>query len=227
MFNKSMQAMKILVPFVLLFFTVVQIAGCGGSEPFKDPPPAPAPETLTNSKMADPLRGSTIFATPPNTKLLICADCHSDDPVVNNFGNIWSGRNAVELIERAIYSNTGGMGYLRNLITYDDMVDIAAYLGNSPSSLNFETTKAALTSVEKNITISSGLKTAVENLKLQTFGPFKIGQTTCSHNIPRFDSCVVGVIFLPKTKGDFNGALIISHDGSPVPIEIKLKGSGI
>jgi hypothetical protein len=227
MFNKSIQVMRILVQYVLLVFTVIQISGCGGSESFKDPPPSPEPQILTNLKMADPLRGSTIFATPPNTKLLICADCHSDDPLVNNFGNIWSGRNAVELIERAINSNTGGMGYLRNLLTYDEMVDIAAYLGNSPNSLNFENTKTAFISVEKNITISSGLKTPVENLKLLTVGPFKIGQTTCTHNIPRFDSCVVGVIFLPKTKGDFNGALIISHDGSPVPIEIKLKGSGI
>jgi hypothetical protein len=182
---------------------------------------------IVNFKTADPLRGARLYSTPSNAKLLICSDCHSDDPIVNNFGNIWSGRNSVDLIERAIYANTGGMGYLRNLLTYDDLVDIAAYLGNSPSSLSFEETKLGFSTAEKNITLSSSLKTSVEQLNFQMVGPFKLGQTTCSNAIPRFDSCKVGLVFSPKTKGDLEGSLIIRHASSPVPIEIKLKGKGI
>jgi hypothetical protein len=159
--------------------------------------------------------------------LLICADCHSDDPSVNNFGNIWSGRNSVDLIDRAFYANTGGMGYLRNLLTFDDLVDIAAYFGNSPSSLSFEETQLGTSTTEKNITLSSSLKTSVEQLNFQMIGPFKLGQSTCGNAIPRFDSCKVGLVFSPKTKGDLEGSLIIRHASSPVPIEIKLKGKGI
>jgi cytochrome c len=180
-----------------------------------------------NFKTSDPVRGARLYATTSNAKLLICADCHSDDPIVNNFGNIWSGRNSVDLIERAIYANTGGMGYLRNLLTYDDLVDIAAYLGNSPSSLSFDDTNLGAMSPEKIMTLSSSLKTGVDQLNLQTIGPFKLGQTTCGNAIPRFDACKVGLVFAPKTKGDLEGSLIIRHANSPVPIEIKLKAKGI
>ena len=213
----------------LLIFTLVfnTLSGCGGSAPFQDPPPAPESEVILNFKTADPARGAKLFATTTNPKLLICADCHSDDPIVNNFGNIWSGRNSVDLIERAIYANTGGMGYLRNLLTYDDLVDIAAYLGNSPSSLSFDDTKLGTSSIEKNITLSSSLKTGVEQLNLQATGPFKLGQTTCGNAIPRFDSCKVGIVFSPKTKGDLEGSLIVRHANSPLPIEIKMKAKGI
>ena len=222
-----MQYMRILCRLLSAALVFSTFSGCGGSVPFQDPPPAPEPEVIVNFKTADPVRGARLYATPVNAKLLICADCHSDDPIVNNFGNIWSGRNSVDLIERAIYANTGGMGYLRNLLTYDDLVDIAAYLGNSPSSLSFDETNLGATSSEKNVTLSSSLKTSVDQLNLQTIGPFKLGQTTCGNAISRFDSCKVGLVFSPKTKGDLEGSLIIRHASSPVPIEIKLKGKGI
>jgi len=38
----------------------------------------------------------------------LAADCHAENPIVDNFGNIWSGRNAVALIRRAVQSNTDG-----------------------------------------------------------------------------------------------------------------------
>ena len=222
-----MQYMRILCRLLSAALVFSTFTGCGGSVPFQDPPPAPEPEVIVNFKTADPVRGARLYATPVNAMLLICADCHSDDPIVNNFGNIWSGRNSVDLIERAIYANTGGMGYLRNLLTYDDLVDIAAYLGNTPSSLSFDETNLGAMSSEKNVTLSSSLKTSVDQLNLQTIGPFKLGQSTCGNTILRFDSCKVGLVFSPKTKGDLEGSLIIRHASSPVPIEIKLKGKGI
>lgn len=222
-----MQYMRILCRLLMGTLVFNSLIGCGGSAPFQDPPPAPEPEIKVDFKTADPVRGARLFATSSNAKLLICADCHSDDPILNNFGNIWSGRNAVDLIERAIYANTGGMGYLRNLLTNDDLVDIAAYLGNSPGSLSFDDTNLGSMSPEKQITLSSSLKTSVDQLNLQTFGPFRLGQTTCGNAIPRFDACKVGLVFAPKTKGDLEGSLIIRHANSPLPIEIKLKAKGI
>ena len=219
-----MQTFYRLLTFALVLNTLL---GCGGSAPFQDAPPAPEPETTVNFKTADPTRGAKLFATAINPKLLICADCHSDDPIVNNFGNIWSGRNSVEFIERAIINNTGGMGYLKNLLTYDDLVDIAAYLGNSPNSLNFEDTQQGTNSAEKNITLSSSLKIGVEQLSFQIVGPFKLGPTSCGNAIARFDSCKVAIVFSPKTKGDLEGSLIIRHANSPVPIEVKLKAKGV
>lgn len=224
-----MHCMRIFFIFLVSAWFINTLAGCGGSAPFQDPPPTPVPvpEVKVNFKTADPVRGAKLFSTTSNPKLLACVDCHSDDPIVNNFGNIWSGRNSVDLIERAIYSNTGGMGYFRNLLSSDDLVDIAAYLGNSPGSLEFEDTKLGMPSSIKKASLSSSLKVGVDQLQLEIFGPFQISQTSCTNAIPRFDSCFVGIVFQPRKTGDLEGSLIIRHANSPVPIEIKLKGKGV
>ena len=96
--------------------------------------------TALPSSAADAAAGAQRFATPPLAGLLACADCHSDNPQRNNFGNIWSGRNAVALIQRAVSSNTGGMGYFSNFYSSADFANIAAYLGNTPASLAFPLT---------------------------------------------------------------------------------------
>ena len=57
------------------------------------------------SLAADPIRGERLYREPPGPGLLGCADCHSEAPQVFNFGNIWVGRNAPALIQRAIASN--------------------------------------------------------------------------------------------------------------------------
>jgi hypothetical protein len=119
------------------------------------------------------------------------------------------------------------MGYFRNLLTYDELVDIAAYLGNSPGRLAFVETRLGMMSNVKNATLSSSLKVGVDKLSLQILGPFQISQTNCATAIPRFESCTVGVVFAPKKVGELEGALIIRHANSPVPIEIKLQGKGV
>ena len=63
---------------------------------------------------ADLERGRQLYNTAPQAGLLACVDCHGEKPQEQNFGNIWAGRHATFLIERAVSINTGGMGYFRS-----------------------------------------------------------------------------------------------------------------
>jgi hypothetical protein len=175
---------------------------------------------------ADASAGALRFATPPQPGLLACADCHSDNPQQNNFGNIWSGRNAVALIRRAVDNNTGGMGYFNNFYRAEDFANIAAYLGNSPASLSFPATALGSTSAAQTVTIASSTKTGFSGLLLDIEGEFVRVGGSCGNTLARFDSCTVELAFRPTATGTRSGALLITHDGTPTPVRVALSGEG-
>ena len=178
------------------------------------------------SLAADALRGASLFALPAGPGLLSCADCHSDNPIENNFGNIWSGRNAAALIQRAVQNNTGGMGVFLNLYDATDLADIAAYLGNAPNSLTFAPTAPGAISPALRITISSSLKVGIEAMRLTVEGEFVLIDTDCGTSLPRFSSCAVNLAFRPGTEGRQAGALVFEHSGTPTPLRLPLMGEG-
>ena len=175
---------------------------------------------------ADASAGATRFATPPQAGLLACIDCHSDNPQVNNFGNIWSGRNAVALIQRAVNANTGGMGYFNQFYSAADFANIAAFLGNAPASLSFESTALGSTSAAQAVTVSSSTKTGFDALALAVEGDFVIVANGCGTSVARFTSCTVDVAFRPSGEGTRTGALLLAHDGTPTPVRVALSGEG-
>jgi hypothetical protein len=173
---------------------------------------------------ADPVRGAALYATAPQPGLLACVDCHSEAPQVNNFGNIFSGHNAVALIQRAIRSNTGGMGYFNALYGEADLADIAAYLGNTPTALAFALTAQGATSVAQTVTVSASTKTALGGFSTRIEGDFVIVDDRCGATVPRFSSCGIDVAFRPQAAGVRSGQLLIAHDGLPTPVRIALSG---
>ncbi len=205
--------MKLRTPARLCALTIAcLLAGCGGSGDFETapvaappPPPPPVeaepPVTATPDPAAgpvtDPQRGARLFATPAATGQLPCMDCHSDDPVVRNFGNIWAARNAPSLIERAMSANTGGMGSLRPL------------------------SSAALAD-----TISSSTTDGIDALSVTVQGDFQRSGGTCTDLVARFSSCNVEVGFRPARAGPARGAILIRHSGMVNPVRIVLTGSG-
>ena len=239
--------MRLLI--AVFICAVVGVTGCGGAVPFEPMlaaqplpvmptpaappveapvvPPAVAPVTPpvpppVDRVVADPLRGESSFMRIPRADLLGCADCHSDNPVVRNFGNIFSGRNAVDLIQRAIANNTGGMGYLGAFFSAADLTDIAAYLGNSPGSLRFPATAAGSTSAPLSVTVSTSTKVGIAGLSLSVEGDFLIVGGTCGNAVERFSSCRIDVAYRPGASGASNGVLLISHDATPAPVRILL-----
>ena len=132
------------------------------------------------AQAADASAGATRFATPPRPGLLACIDCHSDNPQLNNFGNIWSGRNAVALIQRAVDTNNGGMGYFNSFYSAADFANIAAYLGNTPANLSFPLTALGGTSAAQSVTLSSSTKTGFDALGAAVRDSRnQVGDTTC------------------------------------------------
>lgn len=176
---------------------------------------------------ADPVRGASLYATPARPGFLPCADCHAENPIVNNFGNIWSGRNAVALIERAVQSNTGGMGVFQGVYGSEELADIAAYLGNAPNSVVFPAAVTGTASATRTVTIGSSLKTGIEGLALATEGEFALVGGTCGSSVPRFSSCTVELIFRPTAAGPRVGTLVIDHAGTPTPVRLPLGGEGL
>ena len=206
------------------------VTGCGGASDFVVAPPVAKPVIpleVFPAVFADPVRGAKLYATPPKNGLLICADCHSDIPSENNFGNIWSGRNAVSLIQRAVTVNTGGMGYFNSLLTADDFADIAAFLGNTPSELQFADTVKDASSATQAVKVSSSTKLGLDDFTARIQGDFIVSGTTCGTSIARFSDCTIEIAFKPGTTGLRTGALFLSHNATPVPIRIPLAGTGV
>ena len=208
--------------------TTLSLGACGGAPAFEDPPPSvdaePAPPKVV---VADPVRGAMLFANTPRAGLLICADCHSENPAVNNFGNIWSGRNAVALIQRAVSSNTGGMGYFANLYSAADLADIAAFLGNTPSELQFGAMPLGATSAVQVVMVRTSTKVGMDRLSIEVLGDFKMADTSCTSSVPRFSSCTIALAFTPTRRGTRNGAVLLAHDGTPAPVRIALTGEAL
>jgi len=128
------------------------------------------------------------------------------------------------LIERAVNSNTGGMGYLRNYRSPADLADIAAFLGNTPSALNFPVTPVGSSSTVQAVTVRTSTKVGAGALKVHIEGDFTVRASTCATELPRFSECTVDVAFRPTAGGPRSGALLISHDGTPTPVRIALEG---
>ncbi len=176
---------------------------------------------------ADPERGARLFATSPAPGLLACAECHSEDPLVNNFGNIFVGRNAAPLIVRAVLSNTGGMVVFREW--YDDaaLADIAAYLGNSPGRVDFGTQPLGAASGPRSVAVRASSKLGVDGLQLTAEGDFAIAGSDCGAALAARASCEVQVVFRPQAGGLRSGALQIAHSGLPTPARVVLVGQGL
>lgn len=176
---------------------------------------------------SDPERGARLFATAPAPGLLACLDCHSEDPLVNNFGNIFVGRNAAALIQRAVVSNTGGMGYFRAF--YDDaaLADIAAYLGNSPPLLDFGTVPLGRRSAPLSVTVNASSKQGLSGLAFSVEGPFEVLSHDCGSALAARRGCAVSLRFNPPAAGHHPGALLMAHSGLPAPARIRLTGQAI
>jgi len=176
---------------------------------------------------ADPVRGAALYATAARPGMLPCADCHAENPIVDNFGNIWSGRNAVALIQRAVQSNTGGMSVFQGIYGLAELADIAAYLGNAPNSLSFAPAVTGTTGATRTVTIGSSLKVGIDALTLATEGDFVLTGGTCGNSVPRFSSCSVEIAFRPTAVGARAGTLVIDHAGTPTPVRLPLGGVGL
>lgn len=162
---------------------------------------------------ADPAAGTTKFSQR-------CSACHS----VASTATVDRGRNSPAMIRSAI-NNVGMMSGLSSL-SAADLEDIAAYLGNSPSSLSFAQTTVGQTSATQTVTVRASRTAALGNLAASISGDFSRSGGTCGSTLAASASCTITVAFAPTTAGARSGTLSISHDGLTTAVPIALSGTG-
>jgi cytochrome c553 len=162
---------------------------------------------------ADPVQGSTKFVQN-------CSSCHS----VASTATVDRGRNSPAMIRSAI-NNVGMMGGLSSLST-TDLEDIAAYLGNAPSSLSFAQTTVGQTSAAQTVTVRASRVAALNNLSAAVSGDFSRTGGTCTSTLAASASCTMTIAFAPTAAGARSGTLSITHSGLTTAVPIALSGTG-
>lgn len=162
---------------------------------------------------ADPVAGTTKFSQR-------CSSCHS----VASTATVDRGRNSPAMIRSAI-NNVGMMAGLSSLSTAD-LEDIAAYLGNAPSSLSFAQTTVGQTSATQTLTVRASRTAALGNLAATVTGDFARSGGTCGSTLAASASCTISLTFSPTAAGARSGTLSITHDGLTTAVPVALSGTG-
>jgi mono/diheme cytochrome c family protein len=168
-----------------------------------------------------PANGATLYTRD-------CASCHGATPLSSNSNKIYNGRNARTVIDSGI-SNVGDMKPLRGAYPAGGsaLADVAAYLGNTPTSIGFGSTAVGASSAAQTVTVYASLKAgaSIANLSVATSGDFARSGGTCGTAVATGTSCTVGVVFSPTATGARSGTLTLAHGNTLAPIAIALSGS--
>ena len=172
----------------------------------------------------DPVAGATLFSNSCSS-----SSCHGSTPLTSNANKIYNGRNARAAIDFAI-SNVGGMTSLRSAFPSGGaaLADLAAYLGNTPSTVSFASTAVGSTSATQTVTVYASLTSgnSISALTVTTTGDFARSGGTCASAVNTGLSCTVLVSFTPTAAGARTGTLNITHNNSLTPVAIALSGTG-
>ena len=174
----------------------------------------------------DPVAGTKLYADN-------CAssNCHSSTPLTSNSKKIYNGRNARSAIDAAI-SSVGEMNTAALRAAFPAggaaLANVAAYLGNTPTSLTFASTNVGATAAAQAVTVYASLKSgkAISGMTVSTTGDFARSGGSCGTSLGTGLSCTVLVSFTPTASGARSGTLSISHNNTLTPIAIALAGTG-
>lgn len=173
-----------------------------------------------------PVNGATQFSAN-----CTASGCHTTTtPLTSNVSRIFNARNARSWIQSNINSDNSGMGVLSGM-TAQAVADVAAYLGNSPSTLTFGSANVGATAATQTVTIKPSLQNGpgISGLTVGTSGDFARSGGTCGTTVATGSTtgCTVIVSFTPTAAGNRTGTLSISHSNTLTPIAIALSGTGV
>jgi len=157
-----------------------------------------------------------------------CASCHGNAPLASNSNKIYNGRNARAVIDSGI-TNVGDMNNLRGTFPAGGsaLADVAAYLGNTPTSITFASTAVNATSAASTVKVYASLKSgaSISGLSVSTTGDFARSGGTCGTAVATGTSCTIGVVFTPTATGTRTGTLSLTHNNTLSAITIALTGT--
>jgi trimeric autotransporter adhesin len=175
-----------------------------------------------NAWADDPVAGAAQFSANCTG-----SNCHNTaTPLTSNAAKIYNARNARAWIQSNINSNNSGMRVLSTM-SAQQVADVAAYLGNSPSSLSFASTVVGSTAATQTVTVKSSLSNSypISAMSVSTSGDFARQGGTCGTAVGTGLSCTVIVAFTPTAAGTRTGSLSIAHAGTLTPVAIALTGT--
>ena len=183
---------------------------------------------LSTAHADDPINGATLFSNNCTG-----SGCHNTTtPLTSNASKIFSARNARSAIDSNIASNNSGMGRLRATFPANgtQLADVAAYLGNTPSTLSFTATPVASTSATQTVTVYASSLKSITGMTVTTSGDFARSGGTCGTSVstsaPVTSPCTILVSFTPTASGTRTGTLSLAHSNTLTPIAIGLSGTG-
>ena len=172
----------------------------------------------------DPVAGATLFSNSCSG-----SSCHGSTPLTSNTTKIYNARNARSVIDSAIGS-IGEMNSLRSAFPAGGtaLADLAAYLGNAPSTVSFPSTSVGATSAAQTVTVYASLKSgnSLSALSVATSGDFTRSGGSCVTTVGTGLNCTILVTFSPTASGTRTGTLSITHNNTLTPITIALSGTG-
>jgi trimeric autotransporter adhesin len=172
----------------------------------------------------DPVAGATLFSNSCSG-----SSCHGSTPLTSNTTKIYNGRNARNVIDSAIGS-IGEMNSLRSAFPAGStaLADLAAYLGNAPSTVSFPSTSVGSTSAAQTVTVYASLKSgnSLSALTVSTTGDFTRSGGSCATTVGTGLNCTILVTFSPSASGARTGTLSVTHNKTLTPITIALSGTG-
>ena len=186
--------------------------------------------TSLSAHADDPVVGATLWANDCTG-----SGCHNTTPLTSNTDREFSSRNARSFIQTNINSDNSGMGRLSGM-TAQQVADVAAYVGNSPSRLTFASTNVGATSATQTVTVKASTKSgyALTTFAVSTSGDFARlaapNGGTCGTTVATVNtgtSCTVIVSFTPTAAGARTGTLSIAHNRTLTPVAIALSGTGL
>jgi hypothetical protein len=184
----------------------------------------------TGAHAADPAHGTTVYQTN-------CTGCHTADPKLN-VNKILNGANSPTTIQNAINGNTGGMSFLKTVVSAIDVADVAAYLGTflpsavavvSPTSLTFAGQTVGSTSTAQTFTLSnSGSASLTLSAITASSVEFPLAGGTCSTaaSVSAGASCTVSVRFVPSATGTRSASITLTHNATGGTSVVGLSGTG-
>ena len=165
---------------------------------------------------ANPVNGQSLYSTN-------CASCHGSASAPS-VAAVLNARNLSGVLQGAINSNRGGMGFLSRL-SAAEVADIAAFLGNEPTSLSFPATDVNANSATQTLSVHAG-RQSLSGLAVTLSGDFQRSGGSCGATLAANGSCTVDVIFRPTQGGARSGSLDLAHSGIAGGVQIALSGTG-
>lgn len=166
---------------------------------------------------ASPVNGASLYGSN-------CASCHGS-ATSPGIPAVLRARNAESVLGNAINGGIPQMGFLSGL-SASQIADIAAYLGNSPGSLNFAATAQGASSGTQTLTVRASDTQALSNLSATVTGDFIRQGGSCSSSLNAGASCTIDVVFKPTATGARTGSLNLSHSGIASGVTVALSGTG-